>query len=786
MAKTLIEKQFDKLFFFIGKKRIFFLILFFLVIAVSLTQILRQDFVNDISIMLPDTPELRRSLDFINNSDMSDTIAFSITLKHESDTDLSSLTDQFADKLKTSEFITQVVTGIENLNITEIKRELALLIPLFTSKDEYNLFNIAENQELLSRHVRQMFIMITTPGSSFLQSSFGIDPFGWSNPMLEKLKILSKSLGFNVELENNHFVDKTHKNYLIIAKTCVKVTDASKSETLLSDIEKIIQSFPALEITTVCGHKHTLSNQRVVKRDIYITTIIITLSFILLMLFTFRTFDALSIFILPFFAIILSVFISGFILQSLSFFMVGFAAVIAGISVDYGIHLFTAFKTRGYDRFKSTVKPVIIASMSTMGVFVSFFISSVKGYRELAVFSILSIVICVILSILFLPHFWIKKNLITRIKIPSKLSRNKSRLVLTLWVVILFLSINCMLKADFLKATDISAFDGSEQKVFDAEAEFYGIWGGERRPAVIVTRGKDLQKAWQDYEEITNKLKDKIDGFNSFALVLPSLKQQKINLRNFKKFWNKNKIKKFKKDFLIEISSYGFKPDTFNNFFTMLNAENISFSRDIPEVLNVFEKHFVQKKDGSLSLISYFIDTKENLLKARTVLDDYPGSFVVSRRQLSSQIGKQLIIDLKKISLFAIVWILILIVILLRKAGNILLSLLPVITSITFVFLVLNLLAIEVSAIILITLIIILGLSLDYGVFISSAGNKKELDSVIIATTFSMLTSLMGAGALIFAFHPVMFSIGITIVSGVLAAYLSAVFCIPAFKRIMK
>ncbi|MCK5311845.1 MAG: hypothetical protein KAJ62_07040 [Desulfobacteraceae bacterium] len=776
---------FDNIFNFIGRNKIIFLVLFLVLIAGSFVQIFRQNFTNDVSIMLPDSPELKRALNFINNSDMSDTIAFSITSKTDSNINLLSKTDDFSNKLKELNLISNVTTGIEDLDLTKIKKDLATLLPLLLNKDDYQLFKDVENPEHISQQVKQMFIMLTTPGSSFLQTSIGTDPFSWSNHILNKLQLLSNTMGFDVELENNHFVDKTHQHSLVIAKTSVKVTDAEKSEILLSSIDEIIKSFPDLDITTICGHKHTLSNQKVVKKDIYITTIIITLSFILLMLFTFRTFDALTIFILPFFAIIISVFISSFILSSLSFFMIGFAAVIAGISVDYGIHLFTAYKTKGYSRFKNTIKPVIIASLSTMGVFVSFFISSVQGYKELAVFSILSIIICVILSILFLPHFWIKKSLISNIRVPSELSHNKSKLVLIAWGIILFFSIICVTNSDFLKATDISAFDGSEQKVFDAESKFYGVWGGEKRPGVIITKGKDIEAAWQDYESITKKLEKNIKGFNSLAILLPSKTQQKQNLRDFKNFWSKNKIFEFKEKFLKETTIYGFKKDTFSSFFLLLDAKDIKVTDQIPEVLEIFKKHFV-KDDKSLHLLSYFSDTEENLFKVESVLKDYPDSYVVSRRELSSQIGKQLILDLKKISLFAFCWVFILIILLLRKPSHIALSLLPVITSISFVFLVLNLLSIEVSAIILITLIIILGLSLDYGVFISSAESVKELNSVIIATTFSMLTSLMGAGALLFASHPIMFSIGTTIVSGVIAAYLSAVFCIPAFKKVLK
>ncbi len=563
------------------------------------------------------------------------------------------------------------------------------------------------------------------------------------------------------------------------------MTDAQKSQTLLLAIDDVIKTFPDLDIVTVCGHKHTLSNQKVVKKDIFITTIIITFSFIVLMLFMFKTFDALTIFILPFFAIVISVFISSFILDSLSFFMIGFAAVIAGISVDYGIHLFVAWKTQGYQGLKNIIRPVGIASLSTMGVFVSFFISSVHGYKELAVFSILSIVICVLLSICFVPHFWAGKNLIPNINIPAQLSTGKSKLILTVWSVIFFFSMICMLNSDFTKTTDISAFDGSEPAVFEAEEKFYNVWGGREKPGVIVTQGKNIETAWQEYELIADKLKNNIDGFNSLAIILPSKKKQKENLLRFKQFWSNEKISMVKKQFIDATQTYGFDKNAFNTFFLLLESNDLAVIGQIPEVLQIFEPHFVKQME-STNLLSYFHDTKENLAKIELILEDFPGSHVVSRRELASTIGRQLIYDLKKISLFAFCWMSLLIMFFLRRPRDIFLSLLPVITAISFVFLALHLLSIEVSAIILITLIIILGLSLDYGIFISRADTFKTQKSVIIAATFSMLTSLMGAGALLFASHPVMFSIGITLVTGILAAYLSAVFCIPAFKKVLK
>jgi predicted RND superfamily exporter protein len=48
------------------------------------------------------------------------------------------------------------------------------------------------------------------------------------------------------------------------------------------------------------------------------------------------------------------------------------------------------------------------------------------------------------------------------------------------------------------------------------------------------------------------------------------------------------------------------------------------------------------------------------------------------------------------------------------------------------------------------------------------------------AVTLSAVTTLIGAGALLFARHPLLFSIGLTMVTGVLAGYVSSVLVLPS------
>ena len=50
----------------------------------------------------------------------------------------------------------------------------------------------------------------------------------------------------------------------------------------------------------------------------------------------------------------------------------------------------------------------------------------------------------------------------------------------------------------------------------------------------------------------------------------------------------------------------------------------------------------------------------------------------------------------------------------------------------------------------------------------------------LTAVTLSALTTLIGAGALLFARHPLLFSVGLTMVTGVLAGYVSSMLVLPS------
>jgi predicted exporter len=778
------QTRFDIVYNFFGRHRKAVCIGLFLLTAVSLFRTASIPFNNDVASMLPENPSVQQQLSFLQNSDMAGTVAFSINLAGSGpQSELLEGSAAFADDLGKISGITEVTSGIENINISKARRRVAELLPVLTNPSDHKAFDRFDSSEKIAGQIKQLFVMLTTPGSSFSQSAIQVDPAGWSNRIFDEINRMTGAMGYNVELAGSRFVDSTEKHALVVAGTSVPVTDAEGSRRLLKNLADLSGKYPKLDITAISGHKHTVSNEDVIKNDIRVAMTFVTLAFLLLMVTVFRSYEAILIFTSPFAAILAAAALASLFYNELSLFMMGFAAVITGIAVDYGIHAYTAFKTGGYEKLKQTAVLVRIASLTTIGVFVSFFTSSVRDYHQLAVFSIISLLLCVTVYLFIIPHFWTPAAFTSG---GGPLSFAKRKIpplpVLAGWLAVLVLCGISMTGLTF--TTDLSSFDGSSREIREAEDRFHDIWGGRNTPGIAVMDVSDSRKSWMEYEQMSREIADNVESFTSPALVWPSRKQREQNLKAWNALWTPERINRIKSLVSRSASEYGFSEQAFAPFYEMLRAEGLTADVQMPEILHPFLDRYINKTDSKVQLLGYFHDNAETLEKVRPIADRYENAYIVSKNRLSETIFQSVLSDMKKVSLFSCAWVLGLILFFLRDIRRAALALVPAATAVPTVFGVLSLFHIQVTVVVLVTLIVILGLSIDYGVFLSGFSDAEERRPAVKAVTFSMLTTAAGTVGLLFASHPAMFVVGITMVSGVSAAYLSAMYCIPALKEV--
>ena len=130
--------------------------------------------------------------------------------------------------------------------------------------------------------------------------------------------------------------------------------------------------------------------------------------------------------------------------------------------------------------------------------------------------------------------------------------------------------------------------------------------------------------------------------------------------------------------------------------------------------------------------------------------------------------------------------ILVLIFLLLENFKIALLSLIPVVTGVLAVVAVFPLFGRPLTAPALFAGMMVIGLCIDYGIFMvfdtkyhSSTGTKN-------AVILSAVTTLIGTGALLMADHPILFSIGLTLSAGIGTGFLSAFFVVPSLYSILE
>jgi predicted exporter len=162
---------------------------------------------------------------------------------------------------------------------------------------------------------------------------------------------------------------------------------------------------------------------------------------------------------------------------------------------------------------------------------------------------------------------------------------------------------------------------------------------------------------------------------------------------------------------------------------------------------------------------------------------NHPGTFIVSRRSFSDRISLAVSREVLFLASVAGVLIMALTFLFLKNIKLTVISLAPVASAIAAVLGGFSFLNISLTAPAIIAVMVVVGLCIDYGVFMLYSYHHELDTGTEKAVWVSALTTIVGAFSLLFARHPVLFSIGLTLTMGLMAGYLAAQFAVPALYR---
>ncbi|HPO13699.1 MAG TPA: MMPL family transporter [Candidatus Hydrogenedentes bacterium] len=789
----MLNSLFDSINSLLERHKLFIAASIGILILLSVANLFRLPYDNTIETMLPVDRDIMRDMRFLRESGFSDKLVISFGLKDETHTleDLLHAAGQFSDRLEPP-LVKEVISRISPQNMPQEMASFLHYLPQLLGPEALDAMSKKINPKDVQDRLRFIYRQSLTPGISFSIPYLLTDPLGVSSGIVNNIGKLSMSLGYDVVVKEGHLVSKDSRHTMIIVKTPVILTEGFGARDLVNYLQERIKELPEyVSADIIAGHMHTVGNEDTVKRDIWLITCIATTSFLLLFLFVFRDPVAVGIFLIPVGAILVSISITGFVFDTLSYFVVGMCSVIAGIADDYGIFVYVAVRKKagGLESVKKVFTPVLLGGLTTIGTFAVFFLSSIPGYRQLAFLSSVSIALCLVFTLFLLPHYLSKAKIVEPGKtmpppaIPIR-SKRYDHFVIALWVLILAAM---MIQAKNLHMdNDIARFDGAGPEVFSAEDRFHETWGGKILPAILVVSAGTLEEAYQVNTEIYEAAKQTIgaDNFSSLAALWPGMNTRKDNLLRWRNFWSPEKEEEFKKLLLEHGRAFDFSEDAFQPFFEQLHqTQDLTVE---PVGLDFFDRlkdQFVVKKQGGYNILSYFPDQADYIAALSAVCSGHPGTFVVSRKHFSSEISNALGSEIVYIAILSVLLTVAFTFILLRDLKMTILAMVPLVTCIVMIAGAIPLSGLKLSMPSILATMVVVGIVTDYGVFIVYYCKNRYETGTYLAVTFAAATTLIGTGALLFAHHPVMFSIGMTLTTGVFAGYLSSLIVIPPLYR---
>lgn len=793
----MFDKYAGRLYDYTARNRRPVLAILIFLIVVSVAALYFVEFESSMDNILPDNEVISRSMEFFRSSNIAGKVIISLELTSP-DKDINDLIheiDILAGSLD-KDLFPEVTYGIQESKFAGDMDIMLGNLPALVSDKELSLIDGWINQEHISSKLRDSYLQLLKPQGLFLNSMLRSDPLGIKMLVLNKLKTLSASSGYDVDIKDGHFVSRDGRHAMLIAKSAVSVTDSAGSKKMLDSLKKNIETLPVyIRADVICGHAHTVSNEKLIKRDIVFISIVAAIAMLLLYGLVIRDVSAVTIFMIPVVAIVFSVDLSYLLLGKLSYWVIGLGSTVAGIATDYGTHVYFAAQGKSDPApfVKHVIKPVSFGALTTIAIFLAFFFSGTKGYSQLAVVTIISVVLSTFISIYILPHLMLKPG--SKTSFADRLAewleaRNYSNgLNVLFW---LFLTIALAYFAFHVEfERDIRNIDGTEKEIINAEQKFQEVWGGEKTPAVLVVNAKDYEGALEINEKIYRDAVQVIgaDNFTSAAPLLPSEKTRRENSERWNRFWSEEREQKLGSLLAQEGKKFGFSENAFDPFFAGLKVNNFNNTPLTPlsrgETGSGLFERFVQKTDNVYSLISFFPDSQGYVDQMNEISRRHPGTYLVSATVLSDTLSKVVSADLKLMTLLASISVIVMTFMGFLNVKETLIALVPPLTSIVWLFGLMSIFGLTINAANMIAGVLAIGLSSDYGIFMTYRSRDQINTGTIMAIALCTVTTLIGAGVLVFAKHPALSSVGMTMVIAVGAGFFSSVMVVPKLYELM-
>ena len=748
--------------------------------------------------MLPQDKSTEKLNNFYQNSKISDRILFRISSLDTTAKDpdsLIGLCDRLVSgiNLKASDYVDTIEYRTDENAMINVFSAIDENLPYFLEEEDYKTLDSLTNADVIAKIVESNYMTLTGPAGITMGRYIVNDPLGLNFIAYKKLKNLQASEEIN--LFGGYFFSKDNSSLLFFLSPKFSSSETSRNKEFSDLLEIIVKENTDgsnFKVTYFGAPLVAAGNAAQIRKDIILTS---SLTIVLLILMVAWFFKRIRYSLLMIFPVVFGAafaLASIFILKgSVSVIAIGAGSVVLGIAVNYSLHFLMHKRYHGNvkEAIKELAFPMTVGSLTTIGGFLSLQFVKAPVLQDLGLFAALCLVGAAISSLIFLPHF-ISKDTVVSGSTEDELSsyeklmgrlRKKKRLG---FVFIFLTPILFYFAKDVSFEDDMNKINYMSAELKEAETEMNRLSSYYHKSVFVVASGSSMNEALLRSEAAMPEIRkmkntgviNSLTGVSSFII---SDKEQATRLKRWKNFWSDEK-KEFVVGKLVEEGSkWKFKSSAFDGFERVINKNFVALPNFGIDVLGPgIVSNFVEENNGEVHVITMLKPDSGKIDQVYSGLEVFNDLTVFDRQFIVDNLVRIVGEDFNFIAIFSSILVFLALLISYGRIELALISFIPMVIAWIWILGVMSLLGIKFNIINIILSTLVFALGDDYCIFTMDglkqeyARRTKSLISVRASILFSVATTIVGLGILVFAKHPALKSIAFVSIIGLVSVWI--------------
>lgn len=742
------------------------------------------------------------ALEIFQNHPIHDQIAIDLQI----DADLPDILVESAGMLKAKMQQSKLFaeTGLDTITalLPELTQHIVANLPVLFSAAELDQLSPRLTDQAIAQRLGNLIESIGSLEGIGQSALIGSDPLGLKDLVFARLTDLVPTSQATIYKGNLLSTDRRH--LLLICRPAASSTDTATARQLsaffdAAQQELAAQHLPAgvhLKLTPTGAYRAALDNEEIIRHDVQLALGLTTAGIALLLLFALpRPLMSLLSLVPAVAGTAVALLVYSFFYSSISIMVLGFSGALISIMDDHSITYLLFFDrptaTRG-DQAAKELQSVggIMALLTTVVAFVVLAFSSFPVFAELGKFTALGF----IFNYLFI-HFVFPKIMPVMPAATRKRTLPLHRLSnwmfsfgkagaivgLAFMTFLLFFA-----KPNF--RIDMGDMNTVSVQTREADTVFAKTWGTFDQKIYLMTSAATREQLQQQSDELLSRLEtDSSQGSIKSAfvpsMIFPGTDRSSANLAAWKNFWSNERVSQVKRQLIATGAALGFAHDAFAGFFAQLDSPAATAVATSPSKFDQLLGIAQQPSGNLVQFISITAGNSYDPVGFQQRYSQYTKIFDGANfsRKLADILYHTFISSLaviaSAVSLLTFVYFL--------NWRLAVMSLLPMLFAYICSLGTLNLIGQPLDIPSLMLSVVILGMGIDYSLYVVCGcqwyGGMQHPSHLLVksAVILSAATTLIGFGALCFAEHSLLRSIGITSLCGIGYSLIGACLLLP-------